>query len=233
MPFSGSPVFLPLPAAERLGPTAPLVGLPAPLRSSLQASPPRLPCEVVRLAPDPTKRGAAALLSLLLLFSACSRKSRRVCLPESSLPHGEVARPHPEPAHSVSTLFSEPPFRTGPHLSPKPQAPADLSTPSASRVCFAPEALLSFRLQGLEPPGDPRPVSGPAPSLLLDAALRPRLQLRRLAPSGKPPHAEPKPRTGRALLAFSPLRLSFPPPWHRLPGASSLTLELRQEAEAP
>ena len=98
--------------------------------------------------------------------------------------------------------------------------PAPLRT---VRVCFTPATLLSFRLQGLDPPGDadafPRPVLPcrcPAHSdadLGFEGFTPPDSRLDRR-----------KRRPRRALLAFPPLRPSLPLPWTRLPGSSSHAL---------
>jgi hypothetical protein len=91
------------------------------------------------------------------------------------------------------------------------------------RVCFTPATLLSFRLQGFDPPGDtdafPRPVLPcrcPAHSdadLGFEGFTPPDSRLDRR-----------KRRPRRALLAFPPLRPSLPLPWTRLPGSSSHAL---------
>jgi hypothetical protein len=85
------------------------------------------------------------------------------------------------------------------------------SAHEADRVCLTPATLLSFRLQGFAPPGDP----DPSPGLILPCRWgwpRPLRRLRRVDPSGEAARTDIGRTAPSALLAFSPLRLSLSPP---------------------
>jgi hypothetical protein len=114
----------------------------------------------------------------------------------------------PEPAHSVSTLSAS-----------RPQG----ATPPTHRVCFTPATLLSLP-SGFSATRRGERVSTLLPPVPFCLALRRGVRLRRVEPSGEPDHPSESPGYPRTLLALSPLRLSLPPPQHRLPGASSLAL---------
>lgn len=137
----------------------------------------------------------------------------------------EVATPPPRARSWRFYAFSEPPLCGSERsLDTRPRAHPSPALLRTVRVCFAPATLLSFRLQGLDPPGD------------VDASPRPVLPCRWPAHSDAdlgfegftPPDSRPSRRLRRqprhALLAFSPLRRSLPPPWTRLPGSSSHAL---------
>lgn len=175
-------------AVNLVGPAASSRRLPLPYRA-FAPKPPRYTSSqlypalagTVRFAPAGASRREAAFLSALPLFSACAPRSPLPCFPSRVCP-ARRRLPHlrPEPAHSVSTPSASrlvpgprvPSARGRPHTrafrgSSRFRGTRPFLRPSPAllrtvRVCFTPATLLSFRLQGFDPPGDadasPRPV---------------------------------------------------------------------------
>lgn len=98
--------------------------------------------------------------------------------------------------------------------------------PRPLRVCFTPETLLSFHLQGLDPPGDPGPSPDPILPCRWAANSATAVGSEGLIPPSSRTRCSEEPRA-RALLALSPLRLSHSPPWSRPLGSSSHVLHAR------
>lgn len=142
---------------------------------------------------------SAALLSVSALFSVRGRKN----------PWLRGRQVPPEPARSVSTLSAGLCTSAVRPTVPGLFRPGDAHEHSPSGSC-------SSRRSG----GVVRHLASRAVSRRLCR----RARLRRVDPSGCRERVAPKSATPQTLLAFSPLRLSLPPPWIRLPGASSHVL---------
>jgi hypothetical protein len=137
MPFSGYPVFRTSPCSVLVRERRSSCRLPLPYRAHTRSRPAVEPIEVHRLAP--THPGGRQQPSwALALYNACCRE----------IPQQRGYQVPPEPAHGVSTPAAN------------RAAKATLST---CQVCFTPATLLSFRLQGFEPPE--KEVTSPRPFL--------------------------------------------------------------------
>jgi len=144
VPFSGYPVFRTSPRGELVRDRRSSCRLPLPYRAQTRKRSAVEPIEAPRLAP--THPGGRQQPSwALALYSACCRE----------IPQRRGYQVPPESAHGVSTPAAN---------------RAVKATLSTCRVCFTPATLLSFRLQGFEPPEEE--VTSPRP--FLPCRLAPR-----------------------------------------------------------
>jgi hypothetical protein len=186
VPFDGCPVFRTPPRSEQVSERCSSRRLPLPFRALTHSLSAARPFGRTRLAPDALGRERQPSWALVL-FSACRRGG----------PQQRGCQVPPEPARSVSTLAAN-------------RAVKAISTPC--RVCFAPTTLLSFRLQGFEPPGE----EAASPPPFLPCRFAPHSDgaygFEGLDPPGSrtdpPRRPDPVPS-----WRSSPLRLSLPPPW--------------------
>lgn len=145
-----------------------------------------------------------------LSFRAASRHPR---LPEESRPIPRRRRETRPPKEPRGALRREQPSAVC--LPERSQNRPGLSHPGNAPE-LPPSGPCSPRRSG--------PVSEPDPPVPLGRRRNAALQLRRVAPSGEAARTSRSQPARSALMAFSPLRLSLPLPWSRLPDSSSHAL---------
>jgi hypothetical protein len=165
MPFVGFPVFLltlfgqPVRAVRFLSQTsAPLQGLRSKNRRQGSENP------TYRLAPKAEQGSKAALMSVPY-SSAYMPESVRAAYVSRRNRTARWRSPYSTRSPLTAFLRSQRTALKGrlarPHKAIPLISPAS-AHPRTSRVCFTPGTLLSFHLQGLDPPGDrntsPRPI---------------------------------------------------------------------------